>query len=105
MRILHDTISALDMSTSFITSPQDYSHLYIGSIQIVWTGTPAGTFQPQESDDGVTWFDLDTSQAAGGAAGTKLYKFNVVDTTMIRLKYTASSSTGTATVIFVGKGN
>lgn len=104
MRVLHETIVSVALTADYASPLQDYTSLYVGSIQITWTGTPAGTFQPQESDDGITWFDKGTPQAAGGAVGTKLYSFTDIGTRYLRLKFTFTSSTGSANIIFVGKG-
>lgn len=108
-------MSAVAMtSTNTITSaPFRLEHLHGFSLQAVWTGTPAGNFKLQGSNDlgsydgevvsGVTnWTDIPSSTvAAGGAAGSTLWNIDGAHYRWMRLSYTNTSSTGTLTVATV----
>lgn len=65
------------------------------SIQLVWTGTPTGTFKVQESNDNTNWTDVNsaTASAAGSAASAIINAINC-QTKYIRVLYTNASSTG-----------
>lgn len=90
------------------------------SIQAVWTGSPAGNFTVETSnDDGVinpltglavassiaNWTTYTgSSQAAGGAAGDFVWRLIGVPDKWVRLKYTRTSGTGSVTARFMAKG-
>lgn len=88
------------------------------SIQAVWTGTPAGNFIIETSCDpgqldistgfgtGITnWVTYSGStQAAGGAAGSFIWRIADFPDRWVRLSYTASGSTGTVDARFQAKG-
>ena len=112
MRNIHNTalFSNTAMTADRESAPIDVSHCPYASVHLVWTGTPAGTFRLQGSNDAIpagtdpnslaysdlTWIDIDT-QAAGGAAGSKY--FDIVSSfKWLAVQYDFTSSTGTITV-------
>lgn len=80
-----------------------------GSVQAVWTGTPTGDFTIEVSNDAPNttpsnWTELpDSTQAAGGAAGSHVWYLDHIGYTHIRLVYTSTSGTGSVTARFTGK--
>lgn len=66
------------------------------SVHAIWTGTPQGTIKVQGSNDGSNFVDVDT-QAAGGAAGQKLFNLANQMYKHVRVYYTFASSTGNLT--------
>lgn len=107
------TLSSTDMSQTSITSSGIWlGHISDFSIQLVFTGSPVGTFKLQASNDqgnedkgnggwsdsGVTnWTDLDSAQAIS-AAGNLMYNYRGAGFRWVRLVYTKDSGTGTITV-------
>jgi len=93
-------------TTTVVSAPMSLEHTNGYSIQVVWTGTPAGNFTLEASndlgtDDGAgnitctNWTTVASStQAAGGAASSKLYN-ETCFYRWVRLKYVNASSTGT----------
>lgn len=90
---------------------------YMIAVQAVWTGTPAGNFTIETSCDAgaldpqtgailiTNWVTYTSStQAAGGGSGSFVWRFNSIPDAWMRLKYTASSSTGTLNARFNAKG-
>lgn len=80
------------------------------SIQASWTGTPTGTFALQTSFDGANWatvpgaaaeFTANGQTQPAGGAGSAMWSWYNVPGTMLRLLYTATSGTGTATLVAV----
>lgn len=85
------------------------------AVQVIWTGTPVGDFKLQASCDqgedeigtGVTnWDDISGAvQAAGGAAGSVIINNTLTPGyNWLRLIYDRTSSTGTVSAKFNGKG-
>ncbi len=114
------TLSSTNMATASITS----DGIWLGnisdfSIQVVFTGSPVGTFKLQASNDMgnedkgnggwssalVThWTDLDSGVAVS-AAGNVMFNYRGSGFRYVRLVYTKDSGTGTITVSrFNGKG-
>jgi len=94
-----DTYQAItdgDMSSN-ITGPST-NILYTDrvSYQLIYTGSPTGTFSVQVSNDETTWEDVafDTTPTASGAGDTDFLEIET-GAKFIRLNYTASSGTGT----------
>lgn len=113
VRILTDASMAATVNSIGI----DLQQVALGSIQVVWTGTPVGNFTIEISNDicvvGLTdpaenvvnWTTYTGStQAAGGGSGSFMWNLCEVGYRWVRLKYTKSSSTGTASAIWCGKG-
>lgn len=97
----------------------DWAHGF--SVQATWTGTlPVGDFTIEGSNDAfipdnvgnslfetssATWTTVTGSTfAAGGAAGSSFRNVSDVEYAAFRVKYTRTSGTGTATFVFLGKG-
>lgn len=110
------TMSASAMtSTNTLTSTSTPLDQAVGcAIQVVWTGTPNGTFKLQASDDKpsrqtqtssggpdtiTNWTDItDSSYTIAGTAGDYMWNITDVMYRNIRLVYTNTSGTGTLTV-------
>lgn len=109
------------MNANLVSTPIQLYQMFGYAIQLVWTGTPTGTFKLQASADPVPqgppasastmpthWSDIANSNQAVSAAGT--YMWNIPDAmyNYVRLVYTDTSgglSTAVITVkIFNGKG-
>ena len=87
-----------DMSANVTSLTTDVSNLDRQMIQLVWTGTPVGTFAVDVSlDKGVTWSPLDfgTVPAAAGAAGNNTLRIDGPSIQKMRVRYVRTSGTGT----------
>lgn len=106
--------SAQSLGDDFESDPIAIPTMALLSIQAIWTGTPAGTFSLQTSNDpgeilvngeirGVTnWTDFTgSSNAAGGAAGNCTWGIIGAPDRFVRVKFVHSSSTGSLTSIRV----
>jgi hypothetical protein len=122
MRISNDSLSKLnvDISTtpvslgaSFNLDPVWLGHIVNYSIQLVFTGTPEGTWSLQASNDmgvedrnnggwngnGVTnWTTIDDSQAGISEAGSAMWTVENCGYRWVRVVYTRTASTGSLTV-------
>lgn len=118
MRILNEKLlNAVDASVSQNSAHGLLASAFGYSLQAVITGTATGTLKLQGSNDPVpdasflvptftvsNWTDiLDSTQSVTGA-GTLLYNVEGVFYNWVRAVYTASSGTGTITIIFNSKG-
>lgn len=99
----NDYLSSQSMGVSIVGASVLIDQIFGYAWQCVWTGTPAGNIIHQASNDGTTWFDIDT-QAAGGAAGTKLFEKNGAFYKYTRIIFNQTGSSGALTVKFFGKG-
>lgn len=114
MRIANeDLINAtpVDLSVSANLRPLWLGHICNYSIQLVFTGSPVGSFKLQASDDpgmanggqqpqalNVTnWSDVSGSTVAVSAAGNVLYDIANAGYNFVRVVYTATSGTGSLT--------
>lgn len=84
-----------------MTSNQESESIDIGeasgyAVHAIWTGTPTGTIKVQGSNDNSNFIDID-SQAAGGAAGQKLFNLANQMYRYTKVVYTFGSSTGSLT--------
>lgn len=115
LRIIADA----DMTgTSTITSTEvDVTQSEIAAIELVWSGTPNGTFQIQAgvqilgggaaggTGAGVTWNNILTpAPTAAGAAGSHLINLSDFGFSKLRVLYTNASSTGTLNAYITTKG-
>jgi len=92
--------------TSTVTGPTlDIQYEDSIGFQIVWTGTPSGTFDAQGSFDGITWASITLSNVitASGSAGNGLIDMFGLSFPKLRLVYNPTGSTGTLNVIAGGK--
>lgn len=112
MKIAHkELLIGADMSADFESEAILVDQIYGLSFQAVATGSPVGSFAIQLSNDltdkkaDVTnWTTYAASAAAVSAAGNTFINYDGVHAKWARLIYTATSGTGTATVIYFGKG-
>ncbi len=98
--------SAGSLATDFTSTVIDARYYQSVTVQLVWTGTPTGNFTLEVSNEEVptTWVTVASStQAAGGAAGSKNYE-PVGGYAWYRVFYDSSSSTGTLTANACLKG-
>ena len=108
-------LNGVSLGASTESAPMNLYKVQGYAIQVTWTGSPDGTFKLQGSCQkgtnqvgaGVTrWDDISgASQATGGAAGSVL--FNSTSTpgyNWVKLVYTRTSGTGTATAEYSAKG-
>lgn len=108
----------LIMNTTLNSTPMPLWDTWGYSIQLVWTGTPTGTFKLQGSSDPilkgnptsqnynpVNWTDIANSPYAVTAAGN--YMWNVFDVAYnyVRVVYTDGSSGAATSVITVATFN
>lgn len=77
------------------------------SVQASWTGTPTGTFTLETSFDGKVWLTVPGAAAEftangqgqpAGAAGSAVWTWYNVPGSQLRIVYTRTSGTGTATL-------
>lgn len=116
MRFVNVQIVSAGNMGSDVLSTGIYMEQYSdASIQAVWTGTPAGNLTIQVSNDEGVPYDASTvvnwttypnsTQAAGGAAGSYFWNIPDLAARWIRLHYDASSSTGTLNAMFNAKAD
>jgi hypothetical protein len=119
MRVKNDDLLEIDgvratknMASTFTLQPIWLGHIVNASIQMVFTGSPVGTFtveasndlgQPQSSGDAQkvvglsNWTTIAASANGISAAGDMLYTLANTGFNWVRVKYTATSGTGTLT--------
>lgn len=114
MRIGNDSMqsSATSMGASFNMNPVYLGHICNYALQLVFTGTPAGTFKLQcsndpgrpiapgkipQSDTVENWTDIAGSSQTVSAAGNITWDVQNAGYTWVRVVYTRSSSTGSVT--------
>jgi len=78
----------------------------MGAYQVVWIGTPNGSFTVWGSVNGVDFEDLGLPSlpAVGGSAGTAIISITDLAFQWLRLRYVNASSVGQLNAWFVGKG-
>jgi len=94
-----------DMSGDITGTAVNIQNLDNLAIQLVFTGTPTGTFSVQGSVDNSTYIDvtLSPSPVASGSGDSILINMNNVAFTWIRVKYNRTSGTGTLNANIVAK--
>lgn len=113
MRINNNVIKTAATVGSFTTNPVALSQVIGYAVQVVFTGSPAGTLKLQASVDSVdmptteptNWTDIANSMVSITASGDTVY--NVIDVfyTWMRVVYTnTSGTTGSVTVTVNTKG-
>jgi hypothetical protein len=103
--------------TSVITSQVvDWRNTRAGSFQVIWTGTPTGTFSIEgcldfsldpggDPDSPGTWEDLGIGIGSpSGSPGSDIADLSITGIPFFRLIYTNISGTGTLTAYAHGKG-
>jgi hypothetical protein len=115
MRIKNEEIdfASMDLAASITSNPISVEHIVNYAIQLVFTGSPVGTFKLQASlDEGrpssssessrsfkiTNWTDIANSSQAISAAGDIMYNVENAGYNWVRVVYTRSSGTGTLTV-------
>ena len=106
------TRAELDMTSTFNSKPVWLGHICNYSIQLVFTGTPAGSFKLQASNDigdptaageankyasVTTWTDIEGSSEVISAPGNHMWNVENAGYNWVRLVWTLTSSTGTLT--------
>lgn len=117
MRIITDVIANnVDASTSFNSGNIYIENCFSYSVQVVVTGTVAGSLKLQASNDviniqsdpdgsGVTnWTDITGSTQAISGAGNGIYNVSSSIYKWLRAVYTSSSGTGNMTITVEAKG-
>lgn len=126
MRIANDTITVagveapISMGASFTTDAVYLAHIADFAIQLVFTGSPAGTFTLEASCDkgiedktlggwnanGVSnWSTVLDSDQIISAAGTHMWNIQNCGYRWVRINFTRSGSTGSLTsAVFNVKG-
>lgn len=117
---INPIVNAHSMTSTFQSPPSNINRIPGMSYDLVWTGTPTGTFQVQVSNsyqqnpDGSVkvagnWQTLPTSSFTGtypvpaGSAGNGFLDIVGTQAAWVRLQYTAVSGTGTLTVVPASK--
>lgn len=109
---LLDDSGPLDLSVSQNLQPIWLGHIMHYSIQLKYTGSPAGTFKLQASNDPgrinssdasnqapiSNWTDVADSAITISAAGDCMYTVENAGYNWVRVVYTASSGSGSLTV-------
>jgi hypothetical protein len=85
-----------DMSGDITSASTNILHTDRVGYQLVWTGTPVGTFSVEVSNDDTTWAELTLStEITGGGAADNAFIDVETAAKFVRVKWTNSSSTGT----------
>lgn len=92
-----------------LATTQNLNPVFMGlsktfSVQLVFTGTPAGNFKLQVSNDvsPTNWDDVDDTQTTVNAAGSLYIEYPVCGAEWVRVVYTATGA-GTAPVLTVAR--
>jgi hypothetical protein len=97
-------IDAGDMSGNLTSSVTDIQYMDNICMELVWTGTPTGSFSVEGSLTGDNWIAISlTPSAPSGSAGSALLDMNQLSFPKIRIVYTATSGSGTLNAWIGGK--
>jgi hypothetical protein len=98
-------VQAGDMSGNITSAATNIQYLDNVGVQFNWTGTPTGSFYVEVSLDKANWtaLSLSPAPAASGAAGTWYCDLQELSSPWIRVRYAASSGSGTLDVYVGGK--
>lgn len=98
-------ITAGDMSGSLTSSVTNINFLDNIGIQLIFTGSPTGTFSVEVSNDNTSWtaLSLSPAPAASGSAGNQYIDLNQLSAAWIRTKYTRTSGSGSLTAYLSAK--
>lgn len=110
-------VSAASMVSTVTSKAQACQYQDNVGIQLIWTGTPTGTFDVQVSINHAQDFQgnittagtftsltLSPVPAAAGSAGSYYVDLNQLSAPYYRIVYTPSSGTGTLDIYVSGKG-
>lgn len=108
----YPALSAGDMSGNLNSVGVDMLSLPFGAIELIWTGTPTGTFSIDGSIDNVSnsglvtkWYPTGTDVTnPSGSASSTLVNLSGIGFRWIRVSYTRTSGSGSLTVNVFGKG-
>lgn len=93
-----------DMSSSITSDSTNILNTDRVGYQILFTGTPTGTFSVEVSNDEVTWAELTLSTAiTANGSGDNAFIDCESAAKFIRLKYTSTSGSGTLQVHITAK--
>jgi hypothetical protein len=100
-------LNAVDISTTQTSAPTSVINMDKAGIYFEWSGTsPVGvlTVEARNSSDG-NWYTLDFGSAMNISGNTGSHQIRITELLSyeIRVKYTATSGTGTATATIVMK--
>lgn len=96
------------MTSSFNSVPVEILQYQGVAFEIIWTGTPTGTFTVQSSNLGASdtnWSTLPLSATISAAGSADVAFIDVLSTQakFLRVSYTASGSTGTVNIQVTAK--
>lgn len=108
----YQILSAGDMSGNLASTAIDMLSLPFGAIELVWTGTPTGTFSIDGSIDNVpsatqvvNWYptNTDVNNPAGSSSST-LVNLIGIGFRWLRVSYARTGGSGSLNVTVFGKG-
>lgn len=105
-------LSSGDMSGDLQSLGVDMLSLPYGAVELVWTGTPTGTFSIDGSIDNVkaassvvNWYPTGTAiDSPAGASGSTLVNLTGIGFRWIRVSYVSTSGSGSLNITLFGKG-
>jgi len=101
----YPVISAGDMSMNITGPVTNIQYLDNVGLQLVFTGTPTGTFFVDLSLDQTNWTPItfSASPVASGSAGNIYLDMNQLSAPYIRVRYVASSGAGSLNAMITSK--
>lgn len=93
-------------TNTYTSQPVNIKNLDIVGLQLVWTGTAAGTFTILHSPDGTNYDSVSVSPAItqpAGSAGTWSVILQFDPYQWVKVQYVNASGSGTVDVIVCGK--
>lgn len=114
-RVANDTLipnGPVSLASTWTSEALCLDHIYLLSMQLVFTGTPNGIFhlevsvqQPTDATEPTNWIPVKRSYQTVTAAGEHLWTFADMGFPHIRVVWTPTSGTGTLAVAqYGGKG-
>ena len=98
-------VVAGNMSGNIVSDAMPITQGYVGAVQAVWTGTPAGTLELLISNDGITYSVYTGSTTVVSGPGDFIWNLTTCGFNFVRVQYTATSGTGSLNVSSSYKGN